>query len=229
MKRLAAAFILGVLAVGAFAPFYLFPLAILALAALLALAERGAGSRDGFVLGFAFGLGHFIAGVSWVYVSLHDFGAMPAPAALGVTLLFCAYLALFPACTLALTARASSPGMRRLLVFPGAWVLTEWTRGWLFTGFPWLGIGYSQAAASPLAGLAPVAGVYGVGLATLASAGLAWQALAGNWRRPAWAPIAGLVLLWGGAGALRAIEWTQPEGEPVSVSLLQGNVPQSMK
>ena len=228
-KPLAGAFLLGAGTVGAFAPFEIFLLPVVTLAALLYLLERRATRGAAFKLGFAFGLGFFLAGVSWVYVSLHDFGAMPAPLAAAVTLLFCAYLALYPALAASVAAGVRSDWLRRCIVFPGAWVLAEWVRGWLFTGFPWLGLGYSQAAASPLAGLAPVLGVHGVGLALVASAGLAWHVVARGWRNPNWQPLAVVALLWVGAAALKAHTWTEPAGEPVRVSLLQGNVAQSIK
>jgi apolipoprotein N-acyltransferase len=225
----AAAFLLGVGTVGGFAPFDIFAAPIVTLAALLHLAERAAARGAAFKLGFAFGLGFFLAGVSWVYVSLHDFGAMPAPLAAAVTLLFCAYLALYPALAASAAAGVRTDWLRRCIVFPGAWVLAEWVRGWLFTGFPWLGLGYSQAAASPLAGFAPLLGVHGVGLALIASAGLAWHAVARGWRNPNWLPLAAAALLWMGAAVLKANSWTEPAGEPVRVSLLQGNVAQSIK
>ena len=116
--------------------------------------------------GFCFGLGYFLAGVSWVYVSLHDFGAMPALLAGIMTLLFCVILALYPAITgwlyHALGARST---LVALAALPALWTLTEWLRGWLFTGFPWLALGYSQVPDSPLAGYVPVLGVYGVDIA----------------------------------------------------------------
>ncbi|MPZ42796.1 MAG: apolipoprotein N-acyltransferase [Betaproteobacteria bacterium] len=228
-KPLAAAFALGLGTVGGFAPFEIFLLPVVTLAWLLRLAERAAAPGAAFKLGFAFGLGFFLAGVSWVYVSLHDFGAMPAPLAAGVTLLFCAYLALYPALASSVAVRTRSDWLRRCVVFPGAWVLTEWVRGWLFTGFPWLGIGYSQAAESPLVGIAPVLGVHGVGLALVASAGLALHVFADGWRNPDWRPLAVTALLWVVAAGLKANTWTEPAGEPVRVSLLQGNVAQSIK
>jgi apolipoprotein N-acyltransferase len=228
-RRSIGAFALGALGVGGFAPFHLFPLVPIVLGVLLVLIEGTVRRRDAFRLGFAFGLGHFLAGVSWVYVSLHEFGAMPAFAAAATTLLFCAYLALFPALAALAAAACRSAVARRLLVFPAAWILLEWTRGWLFTGFPWLALGYSQAPPSPLAGLAPVAGVYGVGLATLFAAGLGVHAFANRWRRPDYRPLLALVLLGSVGAGLRSVEWTVPQGDPVQVSLLQGNVAQSMK
>ena len=228
MKRAAAACGLGVLSVAGFAPFYVFPIPIVALALVLAIVERTPAARARFGIGFAYGAGLFLAGVSWVYVSLHDFGLMPAPVAVAVTMLFCAYLALFPACALLIASCVASPLLRRCIALPAAWVLTEWIRGWLFTGFPWLALGYSQAPHSPLSGVAPLAGVYGVGLAAVASAGLLVHAYALGKTR-AWRALAVLALLWGVSWGLKLIEWTAPSGEPVSVSLLQGNVPQEMK
>ena len=229
MKVRAIAVFLGVVSVAGFAPFYLFPLPIIALALLLRLAERSDRARAAFGIGFAYGLGFFLAGVSWIYVSLHDFGAMPAPIAVVVTLLFCAYLGLFPACALLAATRIPTPILRRCVAFPGAWVFAEWTRGWLFSGFPWLALGYSQAPDSPLAGIAPMLGVYGVGLAASVSAGLLLHAFALGTSNIRWRPLACLALVWGAAWALKLISWSVPIGEPVRVSLLQGNVPQSMK
>ena len=226
---LAAAFFLGAATVAGFAPFHLFPLPVVTLALLLHMAERAGAAAPAFRIGFAFGLGYFLAGVSWVYVSLHDFGAMPAPAAAAVTLLFCSYLALYPAVALALAGRIRSDLLRRVAAFPGAWILAEWVRGWFLTGFPWLGIGYSQAGASPLAGIAPLLGVHGVGLALVASAGLVRHACADGWRHARWRRLAALALLWIAAGMARQIAWTEPVGEPLRVSLLQGNVAQSIK
>jgi apolipoprotein N-acyltransferase len=228
-QPLALACVLGAVTVAGFAPFELFLLPIVTLALLLHLGERAARPAASFRLGFAFGLGFFLAGVSWVYVSLHDFGAMPAPLAAGVTVLFCAYLALYPALALSRATRVRRDWLRRTIVFPGAWIVAEWVRSWLFTGFPWLGIGYSQAPPSPLSGLAPILGVHGVGLALVVSAGLTLHAFAAGLRAPRPQPLAAGALLWLAAAALGAIAWTEPRGEPVRVSLLQGNVAQSIK
>jgi apolipoprotein N-acyltransferase len=167
------AFLLGAATVAGYAPFGVFPLPVLTLAALFFLWSRAPSPGAAAACGFAYGLGLFLFGVSWVYVSLHDFGAMPAPLAATATFLFCAFLGLLPAaagygCTRARVPRAAACGF----LAPAAWTLVEWTRGWILTGFPWLAIGYSQIPASPLAGYAPVVGIYGVTLATAASAGL---------------------------------------------------------
>jgi apolipoprotein N-acyltransferase len=174
-----------------------------------------------------------------VYVSLHDFGAMPAPLAALATLLFCAYLALFPAGVgYAYKRLGGTLPLKVLVVVPAVWTLAEWTRGWLFTGFPWLGIGYSQVPSSPLAGYAPIVGIYGVTLGAVATAGmlflLAHHVLGhgrGGSPRARGVIVPGLVLvcLWIGGFALQHVRWTSPAGAPLSVALLQGNIPQEIK
>lgn len=228
-QQAAAAFLLGASSVLGFAPLRIFPLAVLTLAALAWL-WHAATPRRAAVLGFAFGAGCFLAGVSWVYVSMHDFGGMPAPLAALAAVLFCGYLALYPALAGSLFARLrrQRPGPDALL-FAAAWTLAEWLRGWLLTGFPWLAFGYAQTPPSPLAGYAPLAGVYGVGFVAAlvaALAGLTFAARRHAFRRTA--ALAVTVLLAAGAG-LSAIEWTRPSGRPLSVSLLQGNIEQSLK
>ena len=232
-------FLFGAAAVGGFAPFYLYPLPILALAGLLFLWERSRDGRSAAAIGLSFGLGLFLFGVSWVYVSLHDYGGMGILTAALFTFVFCAIPACYPALIGAILKRvpASRP-VRLLFFFPALWALSEWVRGWLFTGFPWLALGYSQAPASPLTGFAPLLGVFGVSLvAAIVAASLAsaiiriserpQQPLALLIREPGvWIIVA---LLLSGM-ALSGKEWTQPlAGEPTSVALLQGNIPQAMK
>jgi apolipoprotein N-acyltransferase len=221
----------GVLAVAGFAPFNFWPLPVLSLAALFALLARTASIRTGFIVGLTWGLGFFITGVSWVFVSLSVYGGMAAWQAALATFLFCAVLALFPAAAGALQARwPASPALRLLLLMPLAWGVTEWVRGWLFTGFPWLVAGYSQVPASPLAGYAPLVGVYGVSflLAQIAAL-LAWSVTTrGRLAQRAWAVVA-IVALGVGGQALRGVAWTTPDGAPTTVALLQGNIPQDLK
>ncbi|MDP2265555.1 MAG: apolipoprotein N-acyltransferase [Thiobacillus sp.] len=221
----------GALAVAGFAPLYLWPLPVLSLAVLFGLFARTHSMRAGFLIGLAWGLGFFLTGVSWVYVSLSVYGGMPMALAALATFLFCGLLALFPALVGALqTGWRGSPGLRLLLLIPLGWGVAEWVRGWLFTGFPWLAIAYSQVPASPLAGYAPLVGVYGVSfLLALTAALLTWGAtLHGPLPQRVWAGVAVLVLGTGGQ-ALRGVDWTTPDGAPTSVALLQGNIPQDMK
>ncbi|MBI4294339.1 MAG: apolipoprotein N-acyltransferase [Betaproteobacteria bacterium] len=222
-----SAFAAGAISVAAFSVPQYFALAPAALALLYYLWQRADSPRRAAALGFAFGLGHFGTGVSWIYVSLHEFGMMPAPLAAAATLAFCCYLALFPALVGSLQARiGASPPLRFLVLVPALWTLAEWLRSWLLTGFPWLSVGYSQID-TPLAGFAPIAGMFGVSFATCLLSGLALLVLgAGRARVPA---VAAIVLLVAAGQGLRAIEWTRPVAEPVRVALVQGNIPQSLK
>lgn len=238
MRRTAVAFalLLGVVSVAGYAPFYLFPLPIAALALLIVLWQHASAPRRAAVLGWWFGFGFFVAGVSWVYVSLHDFGTMPAPLAAFFTLLFCAYLALFPAVAGYVCARLPQQRPAVLILAVAAtWTVLEWIRSWLFTGFPWLALGYSQIPASPLAGYAPVFGIGGVTLATAASAALfaaLWPRTPsnGHWSRYVRHPaVYALLVLWLAGYGLQQVQWTHPVGAPLEVSLLQGNVPQEVK
>ncbi len=234
-KALALAALAGAVTVAGFAPFHLFALPVITLALLIILWQRTASRRGAALIGFAFGLGYFLSGVSWVYVSLHDFGAMPALLAGIVTLLFCVVLALYPA-AVGWIYHALGPhsALVSLVALPALWTLTEWLRGWLFTGFPWIALGYAQVPDSPLAGYVPVLGVYGATLATVVSAGLIVTLWARRFPHTLvsvidQASLLVLVTIWAGGYALQQIEWTEPAGAPVTVSLLQGNIPQEMK
>lgn len=229
----AIAAMLGAVTVAGYAPFHLYPLPLFTFAGLFILWQRARGARDAGWLGFFFGLGWFVAGVSWVYVSLNVFGAMPAILAAAVTILFCAYLALFPAAAGYLSRRWNlTPALNWILFVPAVLTLLEWLRGWLFTGFPWLNPGYTQAPVSPLAGYAPLLGVHGVTLLLLATAGaLSWMWLnrpSMSWRTQ-WLWPAALIATWIVGAALKNVAWTEPTGTRVSVSLLQGNIAQDMK
>ncbi len=222
----AVALLAGAVTVGAFAPLGLYPLALLGFAALIHLWIEAPRPADAFRTGFCFGLGLFGCGVSWVYVSLHRFGAMPAPLAAIATLAFCAILALYPALAGWLQARVKAPdAIRAAFVIPASWTLLEWLRGWLFTGFPWLSAGYAGVD-TPLAGLAPLGGVYAISLATLVCAGLLWCVVRGRAR---WICVAAFTAVLAAGWALRQIEWTTAFGAPFRAALLQGDIPQELK
>ncbi len=217
----------GGLGVLAFAPFSLFPLALASLAVFYELLTRR--TDRGLLIGWCFGLGFMGFGVFWIRISLNEFGNMAAWLAHLLTFFFVAGMALYYGLVGWLTAR-SVEGPRwtgPLLVFPAAWVLLEWVRGWLFTGFPWLAIGNTQIDA-PLAGYAPIAGVYGVSLVVALSAGLSWGLV--RWSGQArYAALGGLVLVWLAGLLLGRVEWTQAYGEPFRATVVQANIPQALK
>ena len=222
---------MGAACVFGFAPFYAWPVPLAALASLFFVWTRSGSPLQAWLSGFAFGLGYFLAGVSWVYVSLHDFGSMPAVLAAIATFLFCAYLALFPAAAGWLMARlVREAGPRRLVAAPALFVILEWLRGWLFTGFPWLTVGTSQAPGSPLAGFAPYVGAYGTSLAVAGAAALlAAFGVSRAWSRTRVWIAAGFAALFLAGGVARLPAWTQPAGPAFSIALLQGNVAQELK
>jgi len=213
----------GAATVLAFAPFGLHPLAFLSFAVLAHLWMHAPPQRCAWH-GFWFGLGLFGVGVSWVYVSLHYFGGMPAPVAGFASAAFCAFLALFPAAAGWLQARVPAPqAVRACLLIPAAWVLFEWMLVWIFTGFPWVAIGYS-AAGWPLQGYAPLGGVYALSFIIVSLAGMLWLVAQ---RRLRFLVLVAVVL--GTGFALRYVSWSTPAGPPVTVALLQGNIEQEMK
>ncbi|GBG15547.1 apolipoprotein N-acyltransferase [Novimethylophilus kurashikiensis] len=216
---------LGALSVFGFAPYYIYPTPILALAGLFYFWRDAETQKHAMQLGFAFGMGLFGAGVSWIYVSLHDFGGMPSAAAIFATAAFFAFISLLP--------MSAGWALKRyfphapLLAAPLLWVGQEWVRGWIFTGFPWLTMGYSQVPYSPLAGFAPVLGVFGVSLLTAIAAAIVAGALHGRLARKQWA--FALLGLWITGAALKHVEWSHPVGTPLTFSLLQGNISQDLK
>ena len=222
---------LGLLHALSFAPWNLPALQVAALAGLFALTLHAPSARRAALLGFAFGAGWFGLGVSWVFISMHRYGGMPAWMAGAATAAFCAYLALFPALALALARRfASQPAAMALMALPAAWAGSEWLRGTLFTGFPWVASGYAHAD-GPLAGYAALVGVYGLALLAAWLAGalslLAYARQIGPRTSMVAAAIA-VVIVASGA-ALRGHAWSLPEGMPIKVRLVQGNVPQDLK
>lgn len=219
----------------AFEPFVFLPLAYLA-PALLFYLWLDATPRQALLSGYLFGLGLFGVGVSWVYVAIHEFGYASVMLASFLTALFVAFLALYYGLLgyLAVRIRNALAGHRHqrllslLLVFPALWITLEWIRGWFLTGFPWLNMGYSQID-SGLAGYAPLLGSYGLGWITLLGAALLLLILLYRSRRKQ----LGLLLLFValhllGYGLLQ-ITWTQPQGQPLRASLIQGNLPQATR
>lgn len=209
----------------AYAPFGMWPLALLSLTGLLGLAMPGT-ARQAAAQGYVFGLAWFGGGLYWIFISCYRYGNMDAVGAALVTAALVAYLALFPALALYVAKRLGRSDGAFLLAATGTLGLAEWLRSWLLTGFPWLAPGYSQID-SPLGGFAPLVGVAGVGVVLIASAALLAWFFTLHQRR--WPAALMLLALLGSGLALERIDWTQPAGPPVRVALVQGNVEQQMK
>ncbi len=243
-KNILIAALLGAFAVLGFAPFYIFPATILSVAAICYLWQQAASPKSAWILGFSYGLGLYCVGIYWIYISLHTFGGMPWWFAGFCTFCLCAFMALF----VGLVGYFSKKLGMLWLSIPVLWGLSDWVRSWIFTGFPWLTLGYSQVPHSPLAGFMPMIGVYGVSVLTALLATLimvvafylnknnvrqkkllietAHLEIAPNKIRQA---IAAITVMLVSGMLLKAVEWTTPTGKPISVALLQGNIAQDLK
>jgi len=221
--QLFLAWLAGAASVLAFAPFGFGLIACLSLAALFYLWRHPARPGLNLWTGYAFGLGLLGFGVSWIHVSISQFGGTtPAFAGL-VTLLFVLFVALYFALAgwLCERLRGRSERVWLVLVLPAVWVLVEWLRGWFLTGFPWLALGYSQIDL-PLAGYAPLLGIYGVTLMLVLSAALLNLV-------PRWPAVVALLVLWLAGSGLMRFDWSEPAGEAFRASLVQGNIAQEEK
>ncbi|MEM7406584.1 MAG: apolipoprotein N-acyltransferase [Pseudomonadota bacterium] len=210
-----------------FAPFGWWPVAIASPALLFAAIAKDRG-RSAFWRAFCYGVGAFGVGVSWISESF-QFNNVHGPIVWLLTVGFVLFLALFPALAalLATVANRFGPVWRAGVALPAAWLVLEWIRGWLLTGFTWLQLGYSQVD-SPAAVLAPIAGSYACGLLAAASAG----ALASLWVSRSRGPIiaaTALGLVWVGLTLVGSINFTRAAGPPMQVALIQGNYAQDVK
>jgi apolipoprotein N-acyltransferase len=229
--KIAPPLALGALCVLGFAPFYFYPISILSLISLIYIWRRCETAKQAAFTGFMYGLGLFGAGIYWIYISLHTFGGMPALMAGISTFLLAAFLSLFPAAVGALSKHISNNQKHAFLIaVPVFWALADWVRSWIFTGFPWLTIGYSQLPHSPLAGYVPLLGIYGTSFITVLvaslSCGLFTKNLTVTCRRGTLIALLAIIV---SGGLLKQLTWAIPSGEPISVSLLQGNIDQTIK
>jgi len=220
-------FVLGSAMSLSFAPFgwsVMTPLLLLPLLYIcMTVSPRDAGGHA-----FWFGLGMFLTGTYWIYISVHVFGH----AALWIALLLMIGLAVIMAAFLAIAGwliSRMSHGEPWLLLFvaPAAWVAIEWLRGWVFTGFPWLAIGYAQIDGW-LAGWAPVLGVYGVSFMLMISttAVIVFFMSSGVARMGS---LTALILPWLAGGMLQTVDWTEADGKTVRTSIVQAGVSQDKK
>jgi apolipoprotein N-acyltransferase len=215
-----------------FAPYQQAYLAPLALAAFYVLCRRRTWQQAAFT-GFGFGFAMFGFGVWYAYISIHDNGGGDVVSSILLTVVLAGFMALFlslSGAALAWASKRTSPVLRALW---GAllWVLIEWLRGyWVLNGFPWLQIGYSQLGL-PLSGFTPILGVYGVGFLLAACTFMLvelWLARPQRWI--ALAPAFAVAVLWAGGFYLNQYHsWTEPQGAPIRVTLLQGNIGQTEK
>jgi len=220
-------FVLGALLMLSFAPFGYYLLApFLLLPLLYGFLVSTPKAAAGY--GFWFGAGLFLAGTYWFYISIHVFGEAPLWVALLLLLGLILIMGLYYAAAGWLIARLCAGQVIRLLIIaPAVWVAIEWLRGWVLSGFPWMSLGYGQID-SPLAGFAPLLGVYGVSLAVMFSAAALLLAIVSPGRQR-WI-LAGAVLVpWIGGQIVQKVQWTDAAGPAVTVTIVQGGIPQDQK
>lgn len=227
---LLAAILLGALTTLAFPPWGYYPLALLAIAGMVWL-WHAAAPRQAALLGLLFGLGHFLTGIYWVFISTHVYGGAPLWMGLLLTLLLSGYGAVHMALVgwLVSWRRLPSIWLWALLQVPAAWLLAELLRDWhQIWSFPWLSLGYAFTD-SPLERLAPVLGVHGITLAAVMLGSALWLFVRGSGQQLMAGAVAVAVLalaLW----LLPAPgNWTRPSGETMDLALVQGNIPQARK
>ncbi|MDO6694415.1 apolipoprotein N-acyltransferase [Aliiglaciecola sp. 3_MG-2023] len=221
MLHYIAVLLFGALLTFSYAPFSLWFLTPILLTGLF---YRLLLSKSGFKTGFAFGLGWFGAGISWVHVSIADFGGLPLVGSVGLMILLCSFLALYPGLFCFVLKRYCQPRFWPLLA-PFIWFLCEFVRSWLFTGFPWLSIGYSQLS-GPLSGWMPVLGETGVSVLLIAICSSIALSIKQKTVIPSVA-LTGVVLISG--WALNAVEWVSAKTNSFSIAMVQGNIKQEMR
>jgi apolipoprotein N-acyltransferase len=222
-NHLLRAFLFGLLLPLSFAPFHLPGTAILSLAFLYIQLGKEQ-NQQAFWDGLFFGLGYFGLGVSWVFVSIHEYGHLNSALAALVTLAFLIYLSLFPALMAFIFKKWAIPRLTLLscLLFSALWILTEYLRSIFLSGFPWLLLGFGQFDA-PSKYLLPIIGVYGVGFLTCMTATiLATSTQLNGWQRKLWLIIFVVLLL--SPLLLKYKNWAQKDSTPVSVGVIQANL-----
>lgn len=223
----------GTLVTLSFAPFGIWPLALVSLV-IFALLLKEQSQSQVIWRSLAFGLGLYAAGIHWIFVSIHNFGGAAPLFAAFLVLIFAAFMAAIFALPFYIFGRWFS--YHRLALFvalPACWLLGEWSRTWLLTGFPWLFLGYGHID-TWLAGWAPVAGVMAISFILVANAGLAAEVL---WHGKGMhahkyllaAAVAINISLWIGGSLLNKVTWAEPDMAPIKVGMVQPNVDQSIK
>lgn len=178
-----------------------------------------------------FAFGWFTSGISWVHVSIDQFGGLPLVVSLALMLFLCLYLALFPALSAYLTAYFSKKKQLNLWLIMPFWLIAEYLRSVVLTGFPWLSLGYSQID-GPLANFAPVIGEVGItALVILINVCLVKVALSlkQKSKKALVAPTVIILFIVGLTFGLTKMNWIQTTGETTKVALVQGNIAQSIK
>jgi len=219
------ALILGAIFPFSLAPYHLWPIALLSIGVFADLLQQQS-AKQALIRGWSFGIGLWGVGVWWLFVSIHEYGYTPAWLAVLMVLFVAVVMGLFTG-VMAYLYRRLQLDRHALLTFPALFVLFEWLKTWLFTGFPWLFTGYAFSD-SVLVGYAPILGVFGLSLLAVISALCLITVLKHGTK--AWSYGVLVSAIWAAGFGLQYIEWTKSElNKGLSVSIVQGNIPQDVK
>lgn len=227
------ALVSGALITLGFAPFNIWPVTLISLVAFgLMLKEQSL--KNVLWRSFVFGVGFYCAGIHWIYTSIYNFGgASPLFAALLVFIFACAMAVVFCIPFYIFGKWFSYHRLAITLALPACWMLGEWIRTWLFTGFPWLFLGYAHLN-TWFAGWAPVAGVISISFFLALCAGVIaewiWRYKGEHSKNTSLIVLSGVAILsWVAGAGLKTITWAEPDNQPISVAMVQPNVDQSIK
>ena len=206
------------------APFSLWPVAIISIAALLVTLQKQT-AKQAFLRATVYGFGLFSAGVSWVYISMFNFGGVSMLFAVVGTALFCLLLAVLFALPFIASALIPQRSTHWLLGWPAIWVVGEWFRSWILTGFPWLYAGYSHSD-TWLNGWAPIGGVLLLSYFTALTATVLTQLLQRRLCKTTFLSGLFVIAVFLSGYGLQKIHWTEPSPKQLSVALVQPNIDQ---
>jgi len=214
--------LIGALSAFAFAPVGLWPLMPLALAALCQLAWRSKSLRQSLAIGWGFGLGQFVIGLNWIATAFTYQAAMPAWLGWIAVVLLSIYLAVYPALATGLAWRFKGKApVALVLTLAGAWPITEWLRGTMFTGFSWNPLG-ATLVDTHLLNAATVVGTYGLTILVVLAGGALWLLTRKQWR--------GAGILLAVLIAMHFMPWPQTlAAQPRAIRVVQPNIGQEDK
>lgn len=236
-RPLLTAFVAGLLSATGFAPLGLWPVLLVAFALLLALVHRAPTLRSALLRGWLFGVGHFTIGNNWIQHAFDFQDKMPPVLGYFAVVLLALYLALYPAMAMGLAWRFARSVRARsgweeadfayVLAAGAAWIVTEWLRSVLFTGYPWNPVGVVWVPVLPVAHVAALIGTYALSGLTIVLAGVLFLAAQRNYR-PLLATLGAGVVLVLGAVSQWQIEVTRPADAPIPplVTVVQPNIGQ---
>lgn len=229
----------GFLLIFAFPTFDLYPLAWVAFVPLL-VSLRDKKPKEAFISGVITGIFYFFGTLYWIYHSITYYGSLPLPVSVGLVLLLCLYLSLYPGLfALIFSLKIKTSRLPALLLAPVFWVTLEFIRSYALTGFPWSSIGYSQYRFLYGIQFADITGIYGVSFIVLAVNGAVADLFIAKRRRaemplfPMTHTLAGYVVFFVvllfifGYGYWR-IHQERP-GASLRASIIQGNIEQAKK